>query len=150
MIWYCSVQYYYYLIDFQFQVNFRKELTNENAENDPNSEYNKSGQDPAFQYTNFALVKKTKEVGLYQIGCVNRSGFRSCTHSDETFLFFVHNGKVILYPNNLDQSEPIAYLKTMQEEEAISENDKEMFSKKIESITLLNTNQQKNKPKERW
>lgn len=53
MIWYCSVQYYYYLIDFQFQVNFRKELTNENAENDPNSEYNKSGQDPAFQYTNF-------------------------------------------------------------------------------------------------
>jgi hypothetical protein len=102
------------------------------------------------QYTNFALVKKTKEVGLYQIGCVNRSGFRSCTHSDETFLFFVHNGKVILYPNNLDQSEPIAYLKTMQEEEAISENDKEMFSKKIESITLLNTNQQKNKPKERW
>ncbi len=102
------------------------------------------------QYTNFALVTKTNEIGLYQIGCVNRSGFRSCTHSDETFLFFVHNGKVILYQNNLDQSKPIEYLKKLQEQGVISENDKEIFSKKIESIILINKNRQKNKPKERW
>lgn len=102
------------------------------------------------QYTNFALVTKTNEIGLYQIGCVNRSGFRCCTHSDETFLFFVHNGKVILYQNNLDQSTPIEYLKKLQEQGVISENDKEIFSKKIESIILINTNRQKNKPKERW
>lgn len=102
------------------------------------------------QYTNFVLVSKTNEIGLYQIGCVNRSGFRSCTHSDETFLFFVHNGKVILYQNNLDQSAPNEYLKRLQEQGVISENDKQIFSKKIESIIIINTNRQKNKTKERW
>lgn len=102
------------------------------------------------QYTNFVLVSKTNEIGLYQIGCVNHSGFRSCTHSDETFLFFVHNGKVILYQNNLDQSAPNEYLKRLQEQGVISENDKQIFSKKIESIIIINTNRQKNKTKERW
>jgi hypothetical protein len=102
------------------------------------------------QYSNFALVKKTDNVGLYEIGCVNRSGFRSCTHSNETFLFFVHNEKVILYPDNLDQNAPTSFLNKLQEQGIINEIEKEMFLKKIDAIILININREKNKPKERW
>jgi hypothetical protein len=139
------------IIEIEYNLNLK-------CEN--NKVYNLSEIDPILgskitqyipeNYSNFALLAKTDSVGLYEIGCVNRSGFRSCTHSGETFLFFVRNSTVFLYPDNLDQNTPTLFLNQLQAQGVIDEIEKNIFFKEIDEVIRINKNREKNKPQAKW
>lgn len=98
------------------------------------------------QYTNnFAVVEKSSQIVLYQIGCVKRSGFMSCTHNSKSYLFFANKDSVYLINDLFDKETPISIVEELTLKKLIKKREKKKFIEKINLI--INFNSMKN---ENW
>ncbi len=102
------------------------------------------------EYTNFAVVFKGNDITLYQFGCVNRSGFISCTHNNESYLFISYEKKVILFTNKIDMKTPLSYLDELQNQGKVSKNEYDLIQDQIKRVITINQNAEKNKLEKRW
>jgi|GEM_PF-3283577 len=101
-------------------------------------------------YTNFAIAFKGSDVVLYQFGCVNRSGFISCTHNNESYLFISHDKKITLFTDKTDMKTPLSYLDKLQNQGNVSKNEYKLLQNQIQRIIVVNQNAKKNKSEKRW